>query len=134
MAIEHLNFDLNKDGDLRKLQIPDLEELRNEAYENARITKDRVKIFHDKHIIKKTFVLGQKVLLYNSMLHIFSRKLKSRWTEPFIVKIVFSHSAVEICDPKNGNDFKINDQCLKSFLESVQENETIIDLFDLMYR
>ena len=54
-AIKQLNFDLTKAGDLWKLQISELEELKNEAYENAKITKDRVKIFHDKHIIRKTF-------------------------------------------------------------------------------
>ena len=53
-AIKQLNFDLTKAGDLRKLQISELEKLRNEAYENAKITKDRIKIFHDKHIIRKT--------------------------------------------------------------------------------
>ena len=121
-AIKQLNFDLTKASDLRKLQISELEELRNEAYENARITKDRVKIFHDKHIIRKTFVPGQKVLLYNSRLHLFPGKLKSRWTGPFIVKTVFSHGAVEINDTKNGNDFKVNGQCLKLFLESVPVN------------
>ena len=63
-VIKQLNFDLTNAGDLRKLQISELEELRNEAYENAKITKDRVKIFHDKHIIRKIFVPGQKVLLY----------------------------------------------------------------------
>ena len=87
-AIKQLNFDLTKAGDLRK-QISELEELRNESYENARITKDRVKIFHDKHIIRKTFVPGQKVLLYNSRLHLFSGKIKSRWTGPFMLKSVF---------------------------------------------
>ena len=46
-AIKKLNFDLTKASDLRKLQISKLEELRNEAYENTKITKDRVKIFHD---------------------------------------------------------------------------------------
>ena len=53
MGIKQLNFDLTKAGDLRKLQIFELEELRNEAYENAKITKDRIKIFHNKHIISK---------------------------------------------------------------------------------
>ena len=77
-AIKQLNFDLTKAGDLQKLQISELEELRNEAYENAMITKERVKIFHDKNIVRKTFVPGQKVLLYNSTLHLFSKKLKSR--------------------------------------------------------
>ena len=79
----------------------ELEELRNEAYENAKITKDRVKIFHDKHIIRKTFVPEQKVLLYNFKLHLFPGKLKSRWTRPFIIKTVFPHGAVEISDTKN---------------------------------
>ena len=94
------------------MQISKLEELRNEAYENAKITKDRVKLFHDKFIIRKDFVPGQNVLLYNSMLHIFLGKLKPRWTGPFIAKTVFLHSAVEISDTKNGNNFKVNGQCL----------------------
>jgi len=85
------------------LQIFKLEELRNEAYENTKIMKDKVKIFHDEFIIRKTFVLGQKVLLYNSRLHLFAGKLNSRWTGPFVVKTVFSHGAIEICDPKMVN-------------------------------
>ena len=98
------------------------------------ITKDRVKIFHDKHVIRKTFVPGQKVLLYNSKLHLFLGKLKSRWTGPFIVKTVFPHGAIEISDTKNGNDFKVNGQRLKPFLESVLVNETAMGLFDPVYR
>ena len=34
-AIKQLNFDLKKANDLRKLQISELEEIRNEAYDNA---------------------------------------------------------------------------------------------------
>ena len=55
-AINQLNFELNTASDLQKLQLSELEEFRNKAYENAKITKDRVKIFHDKHIIRKTFI------------------------------------------------------------------------------
>ena len=102
-AIKQLNFDLNNASNLQKLQISKLEELINEAYENAKITKNRVKIFHDKHIIRKTFVPEQKVLLYSYRLHLFSLKLKSRWIGPFIVKSVFPYSAVEISNTKNGN-------------------------------
>jgi len=104
------------------------------AYENAKIMKDRVNVFHDKFIMRKTFVQGQKVLLYNSRLHLFPGMLKSRWTGPFVVKIVFPHGAIEIYDPKNDNEFKVNGQRLKSFLESVSEAGTAIGLFDLMYR
>jgi len=84
-AIKQLTFDLDKVGDVRKLHIFKLEELRNEAYVNAKIIKSRIKIFHDKFIMRKTFVPGQNVLIYNSRFHIFSGKLKSRWTGPFIV-------------------------------------------------
>ena len=54
--IKQLNFDLDKVGDLQKLQIFELEELRNDAYENAQTTKSRIKIFHDKFIMRKIFV------------------------------------------------------------------------------
>ena len=56
MGIKQLNFDLDKASALRKLQISELEELRNEAYKNAKIMKDRTKVFHDKFIMRKTFV------------------------------------------------------------------------------
>jgi hypothetical protein len=36
---------------------------------------------------------------------------------PFIIKIVFSHGAIEIEDPKNGNIFMVNGQRVKPFLE-----------------
>ena len=99
-----------------------------------RSLKLELRFFHDKHIIRKTFVPKQKVLLNNSRLHLFSGKLKSRWTGPFIAKTVFPHCAVEISDTKNGNNFKINGQRLKSFLKSVPVNETVMGLFDPVYR
>ena len=108
--------------------------MRNEAYKNAKITKDRVKIFHYKHIVRKTFVPGQKVLLYNSRLHLFPGKLKSRWTGPFVVKTMFPHGAVEISDTKNGNDFKVNGQRFKPFLKSVSVNEKVMGLFNPVYQ
>jgi hypothetical protein len=72
---------------------------------------------HDQSILRKFFKPGQKVLLYNSRLHLFLGKLKSRWTSLFIIRIVFLHGAIEIEDPKNGNSFKVNGQKLKPFLE-----------------
>jgi hypothetical protein len=89
-AIKTLNFDLDMAGDHRKLQLTELVELRNDAYENTRINKERAKVFHDKSIMRKIFVPGQRVLLYNSRLHLFPGKLKSRWTGPYLVKIAIS--------------------------------------------
>ncbi|KAJ4718790.1 Transposon Ty3-I Gag-Pol polyprotein [Melia azedarach] len=101
-AIKMFNFNLDKANSLRKLQLNELEEIRNEAYENSRIYKERMKVFHDKNIVRKIVKPSQKVLLYNSKLHLFPGKLRSKWSGPFIVKTVYPHGAVEIEDPKNG--------------------------------
>jgi len=103
-----LNFDLNIAGELRKLRISELEEIRNKAFENAKITKSRSKFFHNQCIHRMNFLPGQKFLLYNSSLHIFAGKLKTHWSRPFIMRTVFSHGAVVIFDPKSGEEFKVN--------------------------
>ena len=103
-TIKQLTFDLNKAGKLRKLQISELEEIRNEAYENAKITKSKTKFFHEQCIHKKNFIPGQKVLLYKSRLHIFAGELKTRWSKPFTVHTVFPHGAMIIFDPKSGEE------------------------------
>ena len=56
----------------------ELEELRNEAYDNARIYKDKTRKWHDQKILRKEFKVGELVLLYNSRLKLFPGKLKSR--------------------------------------------------------
>ena len=82
-AIKLLNFDLAKAGERRLLQLEEMEELKNESYENARIYKEKTKKWHDKHIQSREFYPGQKVLLFNSQLKLFPGKLRSRWSGPF---------------------------------------------------
>ena len=90
-AIKMLNFDLTEAGEVRKLQLSELDEIRAEAYENARSYKERAKLFHDRHILRKEFTPGIKLLLYDSRLHLFPGKLRSRWTGPYIVSHVFPY-------------------------------------------
>lgn len=73
-----------------------MDEFRNEAYENAKIYKERIKAWHDKHILKKDFLPGQKVLLYYVWLCLFPGKLKSQWLNPFMVIKVFPHGEVKV--------------------------------------
>ncbi|KAH9782108.1 hypothetical protein KPL71_008748 [Citrus sinensis] len=70
-AIKKFNFDMQQASSERRLQLAELEEIRNDAYENAKIYKQRMKVFHDKQIMIKSFTPGQKVLLFNSRLHLF---------------------------------------------------------------
>jgi len=58
----------------RKLQLNELEEIRVKACVKSRMYDERAKLFYDWHIHRKEFFLGQKVLLYDSILHLFSGK------------------------------------------------------------
>ncbi|XP_015939616.1 uncharacterized protein LOC107465138 [Arachis duranensis] len=102
-------------GVARKLQLEELECLRNEAYENARIYKEKTKAFHDHHIWKKDFQEVDEVLLYNSRLRFMPGKLRSRWEGPFKVKEIKPYGVVELFDPKSEATFKVNGHRVKKY-------------------
>ncbi|XP_057723889.1 uncharacterized protein LOC130939839 [Arachis stenosperma] len=95
-AIRYLNLDSEAAGIKRMLQLNELDEFRYSAYENAKLYKERTKLLHDKKIAIRVFEPGQRVLLYNSRLKFFSGKLKSRWSEPFVVTRASPYGHVEI--------------------------------------
>nr|GFA75967.1 reverse transcriptase domain-containing protein [Tanacetum cinerariifolium] len=86
-ALKHANFDLKTAGDHRKLQVNELSELRDQAYENSLIHKEWTKKLYDAKIKNRIFNVGDQVLLFNSRLKIFSGKLKSRWIFPQCLKL-----------------------------------------------
>ncbi|XP_024969732.1 uncharacterized protein LOC112509092 [Cynara cardunculus var. scolymus] len=110
-------------GVLRKLQLQELEKIRNNAYESSKIYKEQTKAFHNKIISRKEFVVGQKVLLFHSCLKLFPGKLRSRWVGPFIVVKVYAHGAVDIESPKTGKSFKVNGHRLEPFYEGFQSTD-----------
>ncbi|CAN6586221.1 unnamed protein product [Malus baccata var. baccata] len=121
-AVKKFNMDVDEAGIHRKLQLNELEEIRNEAYENARLYKEKTKAFHDKMIRTKSFVVGQKVLLFNSRLRLFPVQVRSF---------------------KIGQEFKVNGHRLKPYYENFVEHvveetthyafmlETLRTMFDL---
>ncbi|KAJ9167384.1 hypothetical protein P3X46_022042 [Hevea brasiliensis] len=106
-VIQVLNFDLKAAGEKRLLQLNELEEIRQDAYENAKIFKDKTKRWHDRRIARKEIKKGDLVLLFNSRLKLFPGKLKSRWSGPFKVTQVFPHGAVEVWS-ETLSAFKVN--------------------------
>ncbi|KAM1934624.1 hypothetical protein ACFX15_018790 [Malus domestica] len=95
-AVKTFNMDIDAARIHRKLQLNELKEIRNEAYENAHIYKEKTKAFHDKMICSKTFFIRQKVLLINSHLRLFPGRLHSKWIGPFVVTNVFTYGAFQI--------------------------------------
>nr|GEW93018.1 reverse transcriptase domain-containing protein [Tanacetum cinerariifolium] len=77
-ALKHANFDLQTAGDHGKVQLNELNELRDQAYENSLIYKEKTKRIHDSKIKERIFNIVDRVLLFNSRLRILSGKIKTR--------------------------------------------------------
>ncbi|XP_059451114.1 uncharacterized protein LOC132181905 [Corylus avellana] len=99
-AIKSFNKKMDESGEHRKLQLQELEEIRNDAYESARIYKEKTKAFHDKMISRKEFKVGYKVLIYHSRLGLFPVEIQSLATSKV---------------------FKVNVHRLKTFYEGFQQ-------------
>nr|GEY50502.1 reverse transcriptase domain-containing protein [Tanacetum cinerariifolium] len=101
-------------GDHRKVQLNNLNELRDQAYKNSLIYKEKTKRLHDSKIKDRIFNIGDRVLLFNSRLKIFSGKLKSRWCGPFTISHVYPYDTIELAQP-DGPNFKVNGHLLKHY-------------------
>ena len=64
-AINSFNLYTNESGLQRKLQLQELEDIRNEAYENAATYKAKTKAWHDQMISRKSFQVGQMFFYTN---------------------------------------------------------------------
>nr|GEV86397.1 reverse transcriptase domain-containing protein [Tanacetum cinerariifolium] len=89
-------------------------ELRDQAYENSLIYKERTKKLHDAKIKNCIFNVGDQVLLFNSRLKIFSSKLKSCWSGPFTIAEIYSYGIAKLVHP-DGYNFKVNCHRLKHY-------------------
>ncbi|GJU05610.1 reverse transcriptase domain-containing protein [Tanacetum coccineum] len=97
-----------------KLQLNELSELRDQAYENSLIYKEKTKKLHDSKIKNRIFNVGDQVLLFNSRLKIFSGKLKSRWSGPFTITEVYPYGTAKLSHA-DGSNFKVNCHRLKHY-------------------
>nr|GEY56803.1 reverse transcriptase domain-containing protein [Tanacetum cinerariifolium] len=113
-ALKHANFDLKTTGDHQKLQLNELNELRDQAYENSLIYKERTKKLHDDKIKNRIFNVSDQVLLFNSRLKIFSGKLKSCWSGPFTIFEIYPYGTAKLIHP-DGCNFKVNCHRLKHY-------------------
>src|SRR3954471_2243943 len=110
-------------GEKRLLDLSNLDEWRGEAYENARLFKEKVKRWHDRRILKREFRVGEKVLLYRSRLRFFAGKLLSKWEGAFVIKEVYRSGATKISSLKDDTTQVVNAQRLKHFISGDSYNE-----------
>ncbi|GJX98428.1 reverse transcriptase domain-containing protein [Tanacetum coccineum] len=103
-ALKHANFDLKTAGENEEL--------------------------HDSKIKNCIFNVGDRVLLFNSRLKIFSRKLKTRWSGPFTITKVFPYETVELSQP-DGPNFKVNGHRVKHYFGGDLPPKEVQDLHTL---
>ncbi|GJY76311.1 reverse transcriptase domain-containing protein [Tanacetum coccineum] len=107
-ALKQCNMDLTAVAKNCFMELNELMELRDGAYENTQIYKERTKKWHDFRLRgDKDFKVGDLVLLFNSRFKMHPGKLKSRWYDPNVVKTVYPYGTMEITD-KHGVSFKVN--------------------------
>ncbi|GKD68743.1 reverse transcriptase domain-containing protein, partial [Tanacetum coccineum] len=126
-ALKHANFDLKIAGDRRKLQLNELNELRDQAYENYLIYKERTKKLHYSKIKNRIFNVGDQVLLFNSRLKIFLGKLKTHWSGPFTITQVFPYGTIQLSQP-DGPNFKVNGHRVKHYFGGDIPSKVVPDL------
>nr|GEZ54163.1 reverse transcriptase domain-containing protein [Tanacetum cinerariifolium] len=126
-ALKHYIYDLLTAGDHRKVQLNELNELHDQAYKNSLIYKGKTKRIHDSKIKDCVLNVGDRVLLFNSRLKIFSGKLKTRWTGPFTITQVFPYGTVELSQTDWPN-FKVNGHRLKHYFGEDIPKMVVLDL------
>nr|GEU51375.1 reverse transcriptase domain-containing protein [Tanacetum cinerariifolium] len=104
-----------------------LNELRDQAYENSLIYKEKTKRLHDSNIKDRIFNISDRVFFFNSRLNIFFGKLKSCWSGPFTISYVFSYGTVELSQP-DGPNFKVNGHRLKQYFGEDIPKVVVLDL------
>ncbi|XP_057760559.1 uncharacterized protein LOC130980935 [Arachis stenosperma] len=116
-ATRFLFLDAKAAGEKWLLQLNELDEFRLDAFENAKIYKEKAKKWHERKISSRVFEPGQKVMLFNSRLKLFPRKLKSCWKGPYVITSVSPYGHIELQGKDPNNRFTVNGQRVSHYLE-----------------
>nr|XP_009629156.1 uncharacterized protein LOC104119370 [Nicotiana tomentosiformis] len=123
--LKKLNLDWAEAANPKMTQLNEMEEFHFHAYDNAAMYKERMKFVHDKKIFKQEFKSSDLVLLFNSRLKFFPRKLKSKWCGPFKVVNVSSYGTTELESEDGTRTFKVNGQRVKHYLGTIGERHLV---------
>ena len=98
------------------MNLTSLDEWRSEAYESAKMFKEKVNKWHDKRILKREFNVADKVLLYRSRFRFSPGKLISKWEGPYHIEEVYRSGAIKINNFEDTKPHVVNGQRLKHYM------------------
>ena len=96
--------------------------METQAYENAKLFKEKVKRWHDKRIQKHEFKVGEYVLLYNSHFRFFAGKLISKWEGPYVIEEVYRSRTIKINNAEGTNPKVVNGQRIEHLISGTPIN------------
>ncbi|XP_070023099.1 uncharacterized protein [Nicotiana sylvestris] len=117
-GLKKFNLDWDVSANLRVAHLNELDELWYHAYASSSLYKEKVKYLRDKYIWNKEFKVDNLVLLFNSRLMVFPRKLKSKWSGSFEIVGVTPFGALDLKN-KNNEVFRVNGHRVKHYLGKV---------------
>src|SRR4051812_6779784 len=115
-VVRELYADPKLASEKRLMNLTSLDEWRGEAYESAKMFKEKVKKWHDKRILKHEFNVGDKVLLFRSRFTFSPGKLLSIWEGPFHIEEVYRSDAIKINNFEGTKPQVVNGQRLKHYM------------------
>ena len=121
-AIKELNYYFKLAGEKRLFDISSLDEWRTQAYENAKLFKEKVKRWHDKRIQKREFKFGEYVLMFNSRFRFFAGKLLSKWKGPYVIEEIYLSGAIKINNAEGTNPKVVNGQPIQHYISGMPIN------------
>ena len=98
------------------MNLTSLDEWGGEAYESAKMFKEKGKKWHDKRILKREFNVDDTVLLFRSRFRFSPGKLLSRWEGPFHIEEVYRSGAIKINNFEGTKPQVVNGQILKHYM------------------
>ncbi|XP_015075344.1 uncharacterized protein LOC107019335 [Solanum pennellii] len=129
-AMKKLKLDWTEAAEQRLNQLNELDEFRLKAYKSSVIYKEKMKKYHEQRTEKREFAVADLVLLFNSRLHLFLAKLKSKWIGPFLIAKVFPRGAFEL-ENKEGAKFTVNGQNVKIYLGHAESVHEVVEAYIL---
>ena len=103
-------------GEQCLMNLTSLDQWRSEAYESAKMFKEKLKKWHDRRILKREFNVGDKVLLFRSCFTFSPGKLLSRWEGPFHIEEAYRSGAIKINNFEGTKPQVVNGQTLKHYM------------------
>jgi hypothetical protein len=111
-----LGMDLDEAKKQRLLQLNELDEIIQYSLQRTTLIQEQMTKWHDKHIKKKSFQLGDWALLYDSRFKNFKGKLSTRWLGPYELDTIYKNGSVKIKTiDENRTYFVVNGHRLKVY-------------------